>query len=80
MTLETYLNERELPFKCDILDKEPQVVKNSYNGEECLLEPDAIAVYDTIKGSEMFKDWDTVQKGLDWFRKYEPKAYMVLLD
>ena len=74
------LRERALPFKCQILDKEPQVVKNPFSGDECLLNPDALAVYDTIKGSEMFKDWDTVRKGLDWFKEHEPKAYMILLD
>ena len=74
------LRERALPFKCEILDKEPQVVKNPFSGDECLLNPDALAVYDTIKGSEMFKDWDTVRKVLDWFKEHEPKAYMILLD
>ena len=74
------LRERALPFKCEILDKEPQVVENPFSGDACLLNPDALAVYDTIKGSEMFKDWDTVRKGLDWFKEHEPKAYMILLD
>ena len=74
------LRERALPFKCEILDKAPQVVKNPFSGDECLLNPDALAVYDTIKGSELFEDWDTVRKGLDWFKEHEPEAYMILLD
>lgn len=74
------LNERELPFECAILDKEPQLVANPYTQEEVLLKPDAIAVYDCIKGSELIKDWETVQKGLDWFREHEIPAYYVLLD
>ena len=45
-----------------------------------MLEPDAVAVYDMIKGSEQFKLYDDVRLGLDWFKKHEPKAYYVLLD
>ena len=71
---------RKLPFDCKILDKEPVEVANPYLGETCTLEPDAIAVYDTIKGAELFEQYDLVRKGLDWFKKHEPKAYMVLLD
>ena len=74
------LKERALPFKCEILDKEPQVVKNPYSGDEVLLQPDALAVYDTIKGYELYGMWDEVRRGLDWFREHEPKAYMILLD
>ena len=40
----------------------------------------AVAIYDTIIGSEMSEDYTTMQKGLTWFQKYFPKAYMQLLD
>ena len=40
----------------------------------------AVAIYDTIIGSEMSEDFDTMQKGLTWFQKYFPKAYLQLLD
>jgi len=40
----------------------------------------AVAIYDTIIGSEMSEDFDTMQKGLTWFQKNFPKAYMQLLD
>tara|TARA_R110000744_G_scaffold5660_2_gene20096 strand:- start:25 stop:261 length:237 start_codon:yes stop_codon:yes gene_type:complete len=78
--MQNNLTKRALPFECAILDKEPQLVANPYTGDEVLLKPDAIAVYDCIKGSELVKDWETVQKGLDWFREHECKAYYVLLD
>jgi len=71
---------RPLPFKCEIYDTEPQFVSNPFTGEKCLLAPDSIAVYDTIKGSELIEDYETVRKGLDWFMDNEPKAYMILLD
>ena len=40
----------------------------------------AASVYDTIIGAERFEAWDIVRAGLDWFRKYFPKQYMVVLD
>ena len=39
-----------------------------------------LSIYDTIKGCEWTGDWDEVRLGLDWFMKFNPKAYMVLLD
>jgi len=45
-----------------------------------MLTPEAVAVYDTIRGCEMFGDYKKVRKGLDWFRKHYPAEYMVLLD
>ena len=53
----------------------------------------AVAVYDVIMGSNLIAEkydsvhgwgsapeWKIVRKGLDWFRKYFAKEYMVLLD
>ena len=71
---------RKLPFDCMILDDAPVEVQNPFSGESCMLEPDAAAVYDTIRGAEMFGQYQTVRKGLDWFRKHFPAEYMVLLD
>lgn len=70
----------KLPFQCTIYDDEPQLVQNPFSGETIMLEPAAIAVYDTIMGANMIGDYKTVQKGCSWFRKYFPAEYMVLLD
>jgi len=70
----------KLPFDCAILDKEPVAVQNPFSGETCMLTPEAVAVYDTIKGSEMMGDYATVRKGLDWFMTNFPEEYFVLLD
>lgn len=70
----------KLPFDCMILDKEPVEVTNPFSGESCMLTPEAVAVYDTLKGAEMFGDYDTLGKGLEWFAKHFPKEYYVLLD
>lgn len=71
---------RKLPFDCMVIDKEPVRVSNRFSGESVLLQPDAVAVYDSIMGAEMIGDYKRVQKGLDWFRRYFPEEYMVLLD
>lgn len=70
----------KLPFQCTIYDDEPQLVQNPFSGETIMLEPAAIAVYDTIMGANMLGDYKTVEKGCSWFRKYFPAEYMVLLD
>ena len=74
------MTKRELPFNCRVIDTKPVVVANRCTGDKITIPPDAVAVYDTIKGAELFRDYDTVRKGLDWFRKHEPDAYMILLD
>ena len=71
-----------LPFLVakESLSTEEDTVRNRFGGESCTLPAFAIAVYDVIIGSEMFQDWKSQRKGLDWFIKYFPKQYMVLLD
>ena len=55
----------KLPFDCTILDKGPVEVANPFSGEKVTLQPEAVAVYDTIKGAEMLGDYKTVEKGID---------------
>ena len=73
----------KLPFKdADYtLDGDKEVeVANRFSGETVKLPSFAVAVYDVIIGAEQFKQYDTQRKGLEWFIKYFPKAYMTLLD
>jgi hypothetical protein len=77
--LENKLNP-EPPFEVMILDKEPVEVTNAFSGEKAMLNPTAVAVYDMIKGAEMFGDYDKMEKGLDWFMRHYPKEYVTLLD
>ena len=72
--------EIKLPFDCILYDKVPVKVANPYTGESCMLTPEAVAVYDVIKGAEMANNFDLVRKGLDWFREHFADEYMVLLD
>ena len=55
-------------------------VINPYSGGKTILSPDAVAVYDLVKGAEMLQIWPVVRAGLDWFKEHYPKEYMVLLD
>ena len=72
-------NKKPLPFVCEVLDK-PEEIQNPFSGEKVMLEPDAVAVYDTIKGAELVGNSDHIRKGIAWFQKYYPKEYMILLD
>ena len=71
-----------LPFLIakETLNTDMTKVRNRFNGDETELPEFAVAVYDVIMGSEMLQDWKSHRQGLDWFIKYFPKQYMVLLD
>ena len=72
--------EYRIPFDLDLeLDKNQTIdVANRFSGEKASLPWFAVAVYDLIMGAERLSDYNTMQQGLDWFRKYFPKQYMVL--
>jgi hypothetical protein len=76
----TITNKIKDPFPIVILDKTDVEVKNPFSGESVMLTPQAVAVYDVIKGSEQLGEYDIMDQGLDWFRQHYPKEYMVLLD
>ena len=67
--------------------------QNPFSGQAIDLPAFAAAVYDYTISSNLTAEtedkgkywgysqhWDTVRKGLDWFRRYFAKEYMVLLD
>ena len=71
------------------LYKEGGTVRNRFSGEEYELNAMELSMYDFIIGSTMIlemrsgykhTDVDELRKGLDWFRKNNAEAYMVLLD
>ena len=74
---------RKLPFECEVEDygRDPVEIRNPLSGESISVSPDAAAVYDVIIGEQLVNNtnWGNVRKGLDWFIKHEPDAYMVLL-
>ena len=79
--------KQQLPkwFKGELYEK-GDVVRNRFGGGEIELNNVELSMYDFVIGAtiimEMGLDTDIVnlRKGLDWFRKNNPEAYMVLLD
>jgi hypothetical protein len=69
----------KMPFNVPV-GTQNETIRNPFSGEAVELCPEAVAVYDTIKGAEMLGEYRTVRKGLDWFIKYFPREYMILLD
>lgn len=69
----------KLPFEC-MVGTENEVITNPFSGQSITLSPEAVAVYDTIQGCQLIGDYKTMRKGLDWFSRHFPEAYMVLLD
>jgi len=73
----------KVPFKdanYNLDGEKDVVIKNRFGGEKATVPGYAAAVYDVIIGSEQLQQWDNVRTGLDWFKKYFPQQYMVLLD
>tara|TARA_X000001382_G_scaffold14114_1_gene9158 strand:+ start:96 stop:368 length:273 start_codon:yes stop_codon:yes gene_type:complete len=75
------------PFDQCFFGNEPtkeMTVGNRFNDEDhqqyAKLPSFAVAIYDTIIGAEQTEDYDTMQKGLDWFSRNFTKEYYELLD
>ena len=83
------VKEQKLPkwFEGDIYE-EGAVVINRFSGEEYELNNIELSMYDLVIGASIVceigpndnKIVKDLRRGLDWFRKTNPKAYMVLLD
>ena len=69
-----------LPFNCSVSQDKTVKIANRFTGEETEKPGYAASVNDTIIGADRFEAWDIVRAGLDWFKKYFPKQYMVVLD
>jgi len=61
-------------------------VTNRFGGDSCYLNNIELSIYDFIIGASTIMemgfttDVENLRKGLEWFRKNNAKAYMVLLD
>ena len=74
-------------------DNRTEERKNRFNGESIMLTKQEARIHDerflceimaTLEdkklGTGESKHWETMRKHLDWFRKNNAEAYMVLLD
>ena len=88
----TKVKEQTLPkwFKGELYE-EGAVVRNRFSGEEIELNAMELSMYDLTMGASILSEqtgpWEgnpevikDLRRGLDWFRKNNPTAYMVLLD
>ena len=79
--------KQEIPkwFNGEIYDKGAEVT-NRFGGDSCYLNNVELSIYDFIIGSSTIMemgletDIESLRKGLDWFRKNNINAYMILLD
>ena len=63
-------------------------VQNRFGGDSCYLNAEELSMYDFVIGASTMceigrynnKLVNDLRKGLDWFRKNNPSAYMILLD
>ena len=76
------------------METKTEIRKNRFSGESIQLTKQEADKYDAIinneraatEEDELKQDvgiselWNAVRRDLDWFRKYNAKAYMVLLD
>mgnify|MGYP003139762570 CR=1 FL=1 len=69
------------------LYNEGGIVRNRFSGEEYELNNVELSMYDFIMGATIFVEMGhefgnilDLRKGLDWFRKHNIEAYMILLD
>jgi hypothetical protein len=88
--MSTKTTKQQLPkwFKGELYE-EGATVRNRFSGDEYKLNNIELSMYDFIIGStmvmEMAGGWQhtdvqELRKGLDWFRKHNTEAYIVLLD
>ena len=84
------IKKQQLPkwFKGEVYE-EGAVVRNRFGGGEIELNNIELSMYDFVIGASIVMEMsggykhtsvNELRKGLDWFRKNNPEAYMVLLD
>ena len=70
----------KLPYNDIFVGESDVFITNPFSGEGIMLSPEEVAVYDTLKGCELFGDYEGLRKGINWFIENNAEAYMVLLD
>jgi len=82
-------DKQQLPkwFTGELYDEGAEVT-NRFSGDSCHLNNVELSMYDFIMGATQMLEMGIVRqgvrndliKGLDWFRKNNSEAYMILLD
>ena len=79
--------KQQLPkwFRGELYEK-GDTVRNRFSGEKYELNNIELSMYDFVMGSVIMSEMGmtdvvpNLRRGLDWFRKTNPEAYMTLLD
>ena len=88
------LDKDHSPIYYGTMETQTEIRKNRFSGESIQLTKEEANKYDAIINNEwaatqednlrqdvgISKLWEAVRRDLDWFRKNNAKAYMVLLD
>ena len=87
--MNTMKTKQELPkwFNGTVYE-DGDTVSNRFTGEKYELNNVELSMYDYVMGATIMMELGltndraivTLRKGLNWFRKHNPEAYMVLLD
>ena len=81
-----YFNPDRIPFVLmmdnnELITQQQEVTRtNPFSNVTVTLPRYAGMVYDKIKTAEVDEEYDTMQKGLDWFSRNFTKQYYTLLD
>ena len=81
------LDRQKLPkwFNGELYNEGAEV-RNMFSGDSCQLNNVELSMYDFVIGATMCMEMGMpcnvtdLRKGLDWFRKNNAEAYMILLD
>ena len=84
------LDKAKLPkwFNGELYDEGAEVT-NRFSGDSCHLNNVELSMYDFVMGAVLVAEMgifntphhsNELRKGLDWFRKNNAEAYMILLD
>lgn len=75
-------NKQPLPkWFNGMLYTEGDIIKNPFSGASIGLTAEELSIYDYIMGCVALNKYDaTFNKAMNWFRRANPDAYMVLLE
>ena len=81
MNTQTKQDERTEERRNRFTGESIELTKEEAEKHDAIFVNEALATLeDKEKGYGASKHWDIVRKNLDWFRRHNAKAYMVLLD
>jgi len=66
-------------FNGDVYE-EGGTATNPFTNKEVMLTNEELSMYDLIKGAEMLRQYEIMNKALAWFKEANPEAYLILLD